>query len=472
MKRNFRGMTLAALLLSASTTARADNNEYVPETDSSQAFVGDVVGDLPIQAASHVGAWDASPVAPISNYSPVSVGDLQPASFLDGSLRKSIRGCSNCDSPGCDGVGCDSLCGSKGSNRNGLGSLLNLCGKDGWIRAEAMLMWHAERQAPPLVTSAAPGVFPVLPNANVEFGDGLDGGLSGGIRTDIGRYLTDSFGVGGRFLWIGENGDDYSASGDQNDVTARSLGRPYYFVPVLNPGLAQEDSVIISQQGLFSGSVQAEFDTELFMSDGYAKIMFCHNKSSRLEFIGGYTYAKLDDMIAITSSRVDTSNATLPGTVFASNYDTENEFIGGQLGFESIISRGRWSARTVTKVHLGNVEQTVTKLGTTTDLLGNNVVGTQNSSVLIDEEQGTETQDVFTFIPELDFTIGYRFRDHVSFTLGYTFLYFDNVAMAGDQIDRNRDTSTIGANVTPVSYDIVEGNHWVQGLSIGASLDY
>ena len=118
------------------------------------------------------------------------------------------------------------------------------------------------------------------------------------------------------------------------------------------------------------------------------------------------------------------------------------------------------------------MEQTVRKVGTTTDFLANAAVSTQNSSILINDEQGTQTQDVFTFIPEMDFTIGYRFRDHVSFTVGYTFLYFDNVAMAGDQINRNRDTGNIGANVTPVAYDIVEGSHWVQGVSLGASIDY
>ena len=469
MKMNFRGMTLAALVLSASTSAQADNNEYAAETDSPQAFVGDTVGDLAAPATGFAGTMPASPVKPIADFTPVTVGDLQPASFLGGGFAGSHSACGACDDPGCDGVGCDSMCGGK---KGGLGQLLNLCGKDGWMRAEALLMWHADRNSPPLVTSAAPGVFPVLPNATVEFGDDLEGGLSGGIRADVGRYLTDSFGVGGRFMWIGDNGDDYSASGNQNDPTARSLGRPYYFVPTINPGVAQEDSVIISQQNLFSGTVESEFETKTLMADAYARLTVCHNRSSRLEFIGGYTYAQLDDMVYITSNRVDLSNQTLPGTIFTSWYDTENRFHGGQLGFESIVSRGRWTARMLTKVHLGNMEQTVTKLGTTSDTLGGNIVSTQNSSILVDEEQGTESQDVFTFIPELDFTVGYRFRNHVSFTAGYTFMYFDNVAMAGEQIDRNRDTANIGANVTPVSYDIVEGSHWVQGITLGASIDY
>jgi len=336
-------------------------------------------------------------------------------------------------------------------------------------------MFMAERNAPPLVTSAAPGQFPVLPNATVEFGDDLDGGLSGGFRGDIGRYLTDQFGIGGRFLWVGENGDDYSASGDQTDATARSLGRPYYFTPVLNPGLAQEDSVIISQQNLFSGSVQAEYATEFFLADAYARMTLCKNRDARLEFLAGYTYAQLDDMISIMSQRSDTNpatNPTLSGFNFASMFDTENQFNGGQLGFESVIARGGWTARALTKVHLGNMEQTVTKVGRTDDLLAGSVVSTSNSSILVDEEQGTQTRDVFTFIPELDFTVGYRFRKHVSFTVGYTFLYFDNVAMAGNQIDRLRDTSNLGANVTPIAYDIVDGSHWVQGISLGASIDY
>lgn len=466
MKKNLRGMTLAALLLSASTSAQADNNQYVPTSDSPQAFVGDIVGDMP----AHVGPQYAAPVAPIRNYAPITVGDLQPAGFFDGGSRKA-GSCSSCDSPGCDGVGCDSMCGSGGG---GLAGLLNLSGKDGWIRAEAMMMFHAERQSPPLVTSADPGIFPVLPAATIEFGDDLDGGLSGGIRADIGRYLTDHFGVGGRILWVGENGDDYFASADQNDVTARSLGRPYYFVPTINPGTAVEDSVIIAQQGLFSGFVQAEYATDLWMADGYARMTFCRNKASRLEFIAGYTYAELDDMISIMSDRGDTNDGTLRRETFRSLFDTENVFTGGQLGFESLITRGRWSARALTKVHLGNMEQTVRKIGSTTTTLGNGttLVSVSNSSILIDEEQGTETQDVFTFIPEMNFTIGYRFRDHVSFTLGYTFLYFDNVAMAGDQIDRNADTTNLGADVIPVSYDIIEGNHWVQGISLGASVDF
>jgi hypothetical protein len=466
MKKNFRGMTLAALLLSASTSAYADPDEYVHVGDSSQAFVGDLAGD----DATVLGSPYAAPAAPIRNYAPVSVGDLQPAGFFDGGFRPSSQGCSSCDSPTCDGNGCDSIGG--GGHQGRFGTLLNLCKKDGWIRAEGMVMFMAERKAPPLVTSSNPGTFPVLPDAVVEFGDELDGGVSGGFRADVGRYLTDHFGIGGRILWISDNGDDFSMSGNQNDANGRSIGRPYFFIPTTNPGIAREDAEIVSQLNLFSGRADAEFETTFVMAEAYARMTFCRNKASRLEMIGGYTYVGLDDNISITSVTTDLSNQTLPATVFSSTFDTENRFNGGQIGFESLVTRGRWSARALTKVHLGNMKQTVNISGYTEDFLAGNLIGRQNSSILVGEQQGQEEQNVFTFIPELDFTLGYRFRDHVSFTVGYTFMYFDSVAMAGDQIDRYRDTSNLGENVVPVGYDIVEGNHWVQGISLGASVDY
>ncbi|MEO1619103.1 MAG: BBP7 family outer membrane beta-barrel protein [Planctomycetota bacterium] len=462
-----RGMTLAALLLSASTSAQADENEYAHAGDLSQGFVGDTLS-MPTKGAVPMRS------APIRNasanqYNPIAVGDLQPVGFVG----DCDSGCSSCDSPSCDGYGCDSMGGGK---RNGLQSLLNLCDKDGWMRAEGMLMFHKNRVAPPLVSSSDPGtalgVSGVLPAATVEFGEELDGGLSGGFRGDFGRYLTDHFGVGGRVLWVGENGDSYSATGDQNSATDRQLGRPYFFIPTLNANLAGEDAEIVSALGSFTGSVNAEFETELVMAEAYARLTFCKNKSSRVEMIGGYTHASLDDMVRIMSTTADVNDPTLQSTEFSSMFETENRFNGGQIGFDSLITRGNWSVRALTKVHLGNMDQTVNIAGQTTDLLAGNVVGVQNSSILVSEEQGEQTNDVFTFIPEMDFTLGYRFRDHVSFTVGYTFLYFDNVALAGQQINRFQDTDDLGQNVTPVAFDIVEGSHWVQGISLGASIDY
>jgi hypothetical protein len=482
MKKKFRGMTLAAALLSASASAQAETNQSAeqPTAAGLPAFVGDTsnsVGDLPAEPERSDQAV---------------VGDLQPTSFDVGDypvdpIRQVDHGhlvVGSAWEPGCD-VGCDMGCDSScdggcdsAACGGGLGRMMNLCQSDGWIRAEGLIMFMEARQAPPLVTSSDPGTFPVLPDPNnppnpgapvvTEFGDELDGGVSGGFRFDVGRYLTDSFGVGGRVIWLGENGDDYSASGNGS---GRSIGRPYFFVPRTNPAIAREDAELVNVQDLFAGRVDASYATELVGAEAYARLAFCRSKSSHLEMIGGYSFFSIDDMLQISSTTTDLGTAT--STTFASSFDTENRFHGGQLGFESVVARGCWTARALTKVHLGNMEKTVSIRGTTDEVTPPNApLPTSNSSLLVMENQGTETADDFTFIPELNFTIGYRFRDHVSFTVGYNFLYFDSVALAGEQINRNIDTANLGANVTPAGFDINEGSLWIQGISLGASIDY
>ncbi len=44
-------------------------------------------------------------------------------------------------------------------------------------------------------------------------------------------------------------------------------------------------------------------------------------------------------------------------------------------------------------------------------------------------QNGTFERDVFTFAPELNLKLGYRFRDHVTFNVGYSFIYWNNVAL-------------------------------------------
>ena len=137
------------------------------------------------------------------------------------------------------------------------------------------------------------------------------------------------------------------------------------------------------------------------------------------------------------------------------------------------MQRGCWSTRLLSKVHLGNMQRTVNIVGTSSQFIPPGAPTNTNSSLLVDDRQGTQTNDEFAFIPEMNFTVGYRFRDHVSFTVGYNFIYFDEVALAGEQINRVIDASTAGQAVAnPTAFAIRDGGLWVQGLSLGASVDY
>ncbi|MEL6107597.1 MAG: BBP7 family outer membrane beta-barrel protein [Planctomycetota bacterium] len=442
-------MTLAALLL-ASTSANAEINPYA------ETFVGDTasVGDN-LTSQSQI-------ATPVSNYAPVSVGDLQPASY------SSCDGCETgtCDS-GCD-TGCDSGCDS-GPIAKRMRERFNLCNRDGWIRSEALIMFMEDRYAPALVTSNDPGLFTSLdqPGVVTEFGETLDGGVSGGFRIDIGSYISDDFGIGGRFTWIGENGDDYAAAGTE-PAADRSLGVPFF-----DTNISGENAEIINQDNLFAGNVQASFATEIYGAEAYARMALIKNKSAKVEFLAGYSYWNLEDMISLTTSRVQTNPATGTTTNRFSLWETENEFNGGQLGFEMSMQRGRWSSRLLSKVHLGNMQRMVNIVGTSSQFTPPGAPTNTNSSLLVDARQGQQTSDEFAFIPEMNFALGYRFRDHVSFTVGYNFMYFDEVALAGEQINRVVDGTTAGQAVAaPTNFTIRDGGLWVQGLTLGASVDY
>lgn len=89
--------------------------------------------------------------------------------------------------------------------------------------------------------------------------------------------------------------------------------------------------------------------------------------------------------------------------------------------------------------------------------------------------QGTFERDEFTFVPEMNFKLGYRFRDHVEMTVGYTFVMFNDVALAGDNVDRVVDASFLnspGPFGTRPAFDFQDSSLWVQGLDLGLAITF
>ena len=82
----------------------------------------------------------------------------------------------------------------------------------------------------------------------------------------------------------------------------------------------------------------------------------------------------------------------------------------------------------------------------------------------------------FSVVPEVCVGVGYRFNDHLTATVGYTFLYWSQVARPGDQIDR-------GLNIQPLNFPgqigpprpafaLHETDFWAQGIDVGLEFRY
>jgi len=88
---------------------------------------------------------------------------------------------------------------------------------------------------------------------------------------------------------------------------------------------------------------------------------------------------------------------------------------------------------------------------------------------------GIRSRNRFAFIPEVNCNLGYRVSDQTSLTIGYSFLYLNDVVVAGGQIDR---TVNLSQNPGPIVGParpaplLNSTDYWVQGLSLGMDYRY
>ena len=232
MKTKLRGLTITALLLSASHTTLADGGDssivgdlpgfgeeaYFSEDATYSAAaqiptVGDdfaadpvqSVGDLPVVPVAHqyissdpppyvdpAPTWvqrayvGAAPYVDPESYAPVGVGDLRQTAPYFG---QPSGGC--CDGAACDGS-CDSGCGgSRSGFRHRFGHIGKMLGlnHNTWATAEFLMWFPQDRDMPALVSTSNPGTLPILP---VQ-GDSQPGQRSGCVRRRHRRSVVGRF---------------------------------------------------------------------------------------------------------------------------------------------------------------------------------------------------------------------------------------------------------------------------------------
>lgn len=406
------------------------------------------------------------------DYAPISYSDMAtvPTPMPIGSAYDG--GCSPTSTVSCSAPACK-------PKRRKIGSLATCQASDMWTTAEFLMWFPQARTSAPLITTAPPGLAPIIgpayPDTQVVFGgeDGLGGDLTPGFRIDAGKYLSKNFGIGGRFWFLGEDEASYSA---QSDGTAFNLGRPIY-----DTNASQNDAILVGATDvggntLFAGSITAESKLEMIAGEAYGRLMFACGDEYRTDLIGGYTYFGIDDSLFIESTSVEVTPPTGDSFTFSDTFTANNDFHGGQIGFETTLSRGRWMFSTLTKVHLGNMNQQLSLQGTATETVAGTppTVTVTDGGLLALDSQGEYERDVFAFVPEANVKLGYRFRDHVLFTAGYSFLYWSNVATAGEYVNPVFDATTRATGGPFGQPPLVwkDSSLIVQGIDLGVVIDF
>jgi len=355
-----------------------------------------------------------------------------------------------------------------------IASAIAQCNQDYWMRAELLLWFPEARTTPPMGVSADAGQLPLLggPTAT-PLGESFGNNLVPGFRGDVGRYFADGlFGIGGRVWVLGSDDDSLQMGGDGSN---RSFGVPFFNI---NPDRVGEDAVFVGFDNgagtRFVGDAAISNELNIVAAELYGRALIGNSKRHRFELLGGYSHFNIHDQFSLDLNTVELPRGER--TILRDRFDARNEFHGGQIGSELSLTRGRWLASALTKVHLGNMNQRLAVEGfSSQELIGGGAPVISDQGLFArGDVRGVKERDTFAFAPEMNLRLGYQFRKHVSLHVGYSFIYWNDVALTTDQIDRNVfiDQGNLG-NAGPDRYTTLKsGGLWVQGIDLGATLTF
>jgi hypothetical protein len=346
-----------------------------------------------------------------------------------------------------------------------------------WGGAEYLLLWTPGIDVPALATSgSANDALPAAigqPGTQVLFGDDSlgDSSRSGG-RFTIGRWFDPGHcrGVEVSYLTLGDDDDTFSASNSDFAV----LGRPFF-----NTVTGAQDARLIANPGLVSGTLNILASTDFETAEVLYRRSGWSPSAAQIDLVIGYRYAELDDLVRIDEATLALGGPTA-GTSFDlfDQFDVRNTFHGGELGLAlSFCESPCWSWEIVAKVALGESSHRATVSGqtVTTDSMGN-VATVRGGLLSAGTNIGTYDRDETATLSELGITLRRELRCGWAVTIGGTFLYWSDVARAGDQIDATVNPTQIPPGMLTgaarPAFPFRTTDFWAQGLRVGVERNY
>ncbi|MBP89144.1 MAG: hypothetical protein CMJ64_20910 [Planctomycetaceae bacterium] len=355
--------------------------------------------------------------------------------------------------PSCGVAGCDRAC----------ISLTNW-----YANAEYLLWWRRGMDTPPLVTTSPPGTAQaaagVLPGATVLFGgDRFGDEARPGGRLTLGKWLDDyqTCGVEGRFWMLGSSLVNFSANSTDFPILAR---------PFRDPNTLTNQATLLAFPGFTGpGNAAVTSESDVLGGDAYYRWLVMDTGSTRFDFLAGYQFARIDEVLNINSFSTAISVPTIgPGTTFtiAESFTTRNEFHGGQIGLSANYENCNWRLDLLAKIAFGNMRQAVSIAGQTTIVTpGPGSTTNVQNGPLAGGNVGRFTLNEFVVAPELGAKFRYSVHECLDLTAGYSFIYWSDVAQPGDQIDPL-------LNDPPSAFVFNSDSYWVHGVNFGAEVRF
>lgn len=353
-----------------------------------------------------------------------------------------------------------------------------------WVSTEDLLWWIRKGNTPPLVTTGDPNATVPgalgQPGTQVLFGGHgtIDPGQFSGLRSTLGLWLDDSWGLElSGFLF--ENRSVHFARASD------AAGNPPLYIPFESntPGATGEASYTIADplfNGGYNGNVNVATSTRLWGAELNSLHRALSGSQWNLNVLAGFRYLGLDDGLVLSGASLNPPPAGFDeNQYFRESFTTHNQFYGGQLGACFSWNQGLFSLDVAGKLALGVTHQVVAVAGTLTDVgTGSPVNGTLPQGVVfaMPTNIGRQTHEDFSVVPQLQVKLGYRLTEQLRATVGYDFLYWNQVVRAGDQMDRRvNDTQAVGQPLIGAALPALQRHatdFYAQGLSFGLEFRY
>jgi hypothetical protein len=385
-----------------------------------------------------------------------------------------------------------------------------------WFRAEWLLWQMKDQPLPvPLVTAGSAANFGVVGASDtvVLFGDSnqymhhFNGGrISGGFwfcpQPAIGVELS-------AFTFEKEV-RPFSVSSD-------SMGNPVIARPFFDAVNQAENVALVSFPGAFAGVVNAFTASKFYGSEVNAVWGVAPRSWWSAQLIGGFRYVELDEQLQINSLSVILPSGFIffngntvgspNGIAIQDNFDTRNQFYGGQIGGRVEMHWGRLSLELMEKFGIGGVSQVVGINGQSTLLqpsqtalgpggpLSNTFpslfpptvtvfsgrTGIAGGVLATETNSGQHTTTKFGVLSDSSVNLRFRLTKCLSIYGGYEFLFLNKIVRPGTEVDRTVNQAGIptSANfstfvVFPArpTFSFNEGTWWAHGGNIGLQIDF
>jgi hypothetical protein len=306
---------------------------------------------------------------------------------------------------------------------------------------------------------------------NLGFDDDLRYGARASLGTWLNQQQTLGIEVGG--FWLAERQPSTT-------ITAGSLVRPF-----LDATTGAESAAVLAVPGTQTGSASVTAMQRFWGGEANARLEVLRACWGHLDLLAGFRYLQLQDHLSILDSTTFAPGLIgIGGSTLASSdrFGARNQVYGGQLGIETEMHCGRFFVELWGKIGVGSNQEDVTINGTT---LITSSAGVRTASVgglyALPSNIGSYSRQAVCVIPEVGINFGVQLTSHLRGTLGYTFLYLDEVVQSANQIDRSINPTqrptlagVPGAATGPMRplFAFQSSDFWAQGFSLGLEFRY